>query len=61
MAREPLPQLSGHERAHSTGHIHNASKTDATPVPTRHQAEMYCCKYRSEHVKGKSQGSVLFD
>ncbi len=37
------------------------SNTDDTPVPTRHQAEMYCCKYCSKHSKRKGQASVLYE
>ena len=29
------------------------SNTDGTPVATRHQAEMYCCKYCSKHSERK--------
>ena len=37
------------------------SNTDATPVPTRHQAEMYCCKYCSKFTKGKGQQCALHE
>ena len=33
------------------------SNTDATPVPTKHQAEMCCCKYCSKHGKRKGQAA----
>ena len=35
------------------------SNSDSTPVATRHQAEMYCCKYCSKYTKGKGQTCVL--
>ena len=37
------------------------SNSDATPVATRHQAEMYCCKHCSKYTKGKGQKSGLYD
>ena len=37
------------------------SNTDATPVTTKHQAVMYCCKYCSKHSKRKGQASVLYE
>ena len=37
------------------------SNTDATPVATKHQAEMYCCKYCSKHSKRKGQSSILYE
>merc|ERR1712020_222924 len=37
------------------------SNTDATPVPTRHQAEMHCCKYCSKHSKRRGQASALYE
>ena len=37
------------------------SNSDGTPVVTRHQAEMYCCKYCSKYTKGKGQKSALYD
>ncbi len=37
------------------------SNTDGTPVATRHQAEMYVCKYCSKYCKGKGQGNVLYE
>ena len=37
------------------------SSTDATPVPTRRQAEMYCCKYCSKHGKRKGQAGALYE
>ena len=37
------------------------SNSDATPVATRHQAEMYCCKYCSKHTKGKGQKCALHE
>ena len=37
------------------------SNTDSTPVVTRHQAEMYCCKYCSKYGKGKGQKNGLYD
>jgi len=39
----------------------NQSNSDATPVATRHQAEMYCCKYCSKYTKGKGQKSALYE
>jgi hypothetical protein len=37
------------------------SNSDGTPVATRHQAEMYCCKYCSKWTKGKGQKSALYE
>ena len=37
------------------------SNTDATPVVTRNQAVMYCCKYCSKHGKRQGQSSVLYE
>ena len=37
------------------------SNTDATPVPTKHQAEMYCCNYCSKHGKRKGQAAALYE
>ena len=37
------------------------SNTDSSPVVTRHQSEMYCCKYCSKHGKRKGQASVLYE
>ena len=37
------------------------SNSDGTPVPTRHQAENYCCKYCSKHSKRKGHSSVLYE
>ena len=37
------------------------SNTDAQPVPTKNQAEMYCCKYCSKHLKNSGARSALFD
>ena len=37
------------------------SNTDGTPVVTKHQAEMYCCKYCSKHTKHFGARSVLFE
>ena len=37
------------------------SNTDATPVVTKQQACMYCCKYCSKHSKRKGQASVLYE
>jgi hypothetical protein len=36
------------------------SNSDSTPVATRHQAEMYCCKYCSKFTKGNGQKEFLF-
>ena len=35
--------------------------SDDTPVATRHQAEMYCCKYCSKYTKGKGQKCALYE
>ena len=37
------------------------SNSDAQPVLTRNQAEMYCCKYCSKHTKRPGARSSLFD
>ena len=37
------------------------SNSDATPVATRHQAEMYCCKYCSKYTKGKGHKCALYE
>ena len=37
------------------------SNSDATPVATKHQSEMYCCKYCSKHGKRLGQRNVLFE
>ena len=37
------------------------SNSDDTPVATRHQAEMYCCKYCSKYTKGKGQKNALYE
>ena len=37
------------------------SNTDAQPVPTRRQAEMYCCKYCSKHQKKLGARSALYE
>ena len=37
------------------------SNSDGTPVATRHQAEMYACKYCSKYTKGKGQKSAIFE
>ena len=37
------------------------SNTDAQAVPTKNQAEMYCCKYCSKHLKNSGARSALFD
>ena len=39
----------------------NMSNSDASPVATRHQAEMYCCKYCSKYTKGKGHKCALFE
>ena len=39
----------------------NPSNSDATPVATRHQAEMNCCKYCSKYTKGKGQKCALYE
>ena len=41
--------------------IGTQSNTDAQPVPTKNQAEMYCCKYCSKHLKNSGARSALFD
>ena len=37
------------------------SNSDAQPVLTRHQAEMYCCKYCAKHTKRLGTRCALFD
>ena len=37
------------------------SNTDATPVVTRKQAEMYLCKYCAKHTKRLGQRSILYE
>ena len=37
------------------------SNSDAQPVLTRHQAEMYCCKYCAKHSKRLGTRCALFD
>ena len=37
------------------------SNSDAQPVCTRHQSEMYCCKYCSKHKKRQGQRSALYE
>ena len=37
------------------------SNSDGTPVATRHQAEMYCCKYCSKYTKDKGHKSALYE
>ena len=37
------------------------SNSDAQPVVTKHQAEMYCCKYCSKHTKDPSSRGTLLD
>ena len=63
MARESVPKLRVNQPAHASSVISRAeqSNTDATPVPTRHQAEMYCCKYCSKFTKGKGHTSALHE
>ena len=34
---------------------------DEQPVPTRHQAEMYCCKYCAKHTKQLGTRAALFE
>ena len=41
--------------------IGTQSNTDAAGVVTRHQAEMYCCKYCSKHGKRVGQRNVLYE
>ena len=37
------------------------SNSDAQPVLTRHQAEMYCCKYVSKHLKRWNQRGAIYE
>ena len=37
------------------------SNSDASPVVTKNQAEMYCCKYCTQHGKGQCRRNVLYD
>ena len=37
------------------------SNTAAQPVVTKHQAEMYCCKYCAKHSKDTSSRGTLLD
>jgi hypothetical protein len=36
-------------------------EVDAKPVTTRHQAEMYCCKYCSKQKTRRNQSAVLYE
>ena len=37
------------------------SNSDSVGVATRHQAEMYCCKYCSKYTKGQGHHSSVYD
>ena len=37
------------------------SNSDSTPVATRHQAAMYCCKYCSKFTKGKGTKCAIYE
>ena len=37
------------------------SNTDAQPIATKKQAEMYCCKYVSKHHKNRGAAHAIFD
>ena len=37
------------------------NNSDAQPVVTRHQSEMYCAKYISKHHKGMGTRSALYE
>jgi len=50
--------MNGHVPTHT---LAIQSNDDGTPVATKHQAEMYCCKYCSKHSKRLGQRSVLYD
>ena len=52
------PLMNNHMPAVSLG---TQSNTDAQPVLTRHQAEMYCCKYCSKHTKRLGTRCALYD
>ena len=50
--------MNGHVLTHTLG---IQSNNDGTPVATRHQAEINCCKYCSKHSKRLGPRSVLYD
>ena len=52
------PLMNSHMPAVSLG---TQSNTDAQAVLTRHQAEMYCCKYCSKHNKRLGTRCALYD
>ena len=37
------------------------SNSDAQPVVTKHQSEMYCCKYCAKHSKQMGTRAALYD
>ena len=52
------PLMNSHMPAVSVG---LQSNNDAQPVATKHQAEMYCCKYCAKHHKRLGTRSSLYD
>ena len=52
------PVMNSHMPAANVG---AQSNTDAQGVCTKHQAEMYCCKYCSKHHKRMGARSVLYE
>ena len=52
------PLMNSHMPAVSLG---AQSNTDAQPVVTRHQSEMYCGKYITKHHKGMGTRSALYE
>ena len=52
------PVMNSHMPAATVG---GQSNTDAQPVVTKHQAEMYCCKYCAKHSKQLGTRATLLD
>ena len=52
------PVMNSHIPAVSFG---NQSNTDAQPIATKRQAEMYCCKYCAKHHKNLGARCALYD
>ena len=50
--------MNSHIPAVSSG---NQSNTDAQPIATKRQAEMYCCKYCANHHKNLGARCALYD
>ena len=52
------PLMNGHMPAVTIG---GQSNSDGQPVCTKHQSEMYCCKYVTKHSKKMGSHAVLHD